>query len=58
MLNYLSKFIPNYSQLTVPLRNLIKNETEWQWSKMHSETLALLKEKVAQAPVLKVLTVN
>lgn len=35
MFNCVSKFIPNYLQRTTPLRNLVKNGTEWQWSKVY-----------------------
>lgn len=35
------------------LRNLIKNETEWQWSEIYNKTLTILKSTVVQAPVLK-----
>lgn len=32
LINYLRSFIPNFSELTTPLRNLLKKDTEWQWT--------------------------
>lgn len=31
MINYLGKFIPNYSQLTALLQQLTHKDTEWAW---------------------------
>lgn len=31
MTNYLSKFIPHYSDVTGPLRELLKQDAEWSW---------------------------
>jgi len=52
MLTYLSKFIPNFSDLTAPLRNLLKKDVPWSWSDCHEAAFQNLKELVASAPVL------
>jgi len=31
-INYVRSFIPKFSELTTPLRNLLKKDTEWQWT--------------------------
>lgn len=31
MINYLSKFIPNLSEIAAPLRQLDKKNIEWHW---------------------------
>ena len=41
--NYLKAFIPNYSTLTHPLRNLLKNDAEWIWNAEHEEAFCKLK---------------
>ncbi|XP_059056153.1 uncharacterized protein K02A2.6-like [Achroia grisella] len=52
MINYLSKFIPNYSQVASPLRQLLKKDTVWQWDSIHDAAVQRLKELVCGAPVL------
>ncbi|XP_045764401.1 uncharacterized protein K02A2.6-like [Maniola jurtina] len=52
MINYLSKFVPNYSQSVAVLRHLLKKNAEWVWDSVHSEAVKLLKNKIATAPVL------
>lgn len=52
MVNYLSKFIPNYSESVNVLRNLLKKDTEWVWEVNHSKAVNMLKTKLASAPVL------
>ena len=52
MINYLSKFLPNLSSVTAPLRELIKKENEWQWLHQHEEAVQHLKRLVTESPVL------
>ena len=44
MLNYLAKFLPNISEVTEPLRNLMKKNTEWCWTKIHNESFQNIKK--------------
>ncbi|KAJ0172603.1 hypothetical protein K1T71_011742 [Dendrolimus kikuchii] len=50
--NYLSKFIPNYSQRAVPLTNLLKKENAWRWEQSEANSFKELKECVCSAGVL------
>ena len=52
MVNYLGKFIPNLSDVTAPLRDLLKQDIVWQWLPQHENALLNLKKLVTQAPVL------
>ncbi|KAL0839884.1 hypothetical protein ABMA28_016507 [Loxostege sticticalis] len=52
MINYLSKFIPNYSESVNLLRCLLKKDTDWIWEAHHSKAVDMLKTKLASAPVL------
>lgn len=52
MIGYLTKFIPNLAQATVPLRKLLSNKAEWMWSENEEQCFERLKALVASAPVL------
>lgn len=52
MVNYLSKFIPNYSECVNVLRSLLKKDSEWVWEQHHSSAVDELKRKLSSAPVL------
>jgi len=52
MINYLGKFLPNLSDVTAHLRELLKQDTEWQWLEQHTAAVTNLKTLVTQAPVL------
>lgn len=53
MVNFLAPFIPNMSQLTSPLRNLIKKNASWQWEYEQDRSLKMIKETLSRDPVLK-----
>ncbi|XP_063634829.1 uncharacterized protein K02A2.6-like [Cydia splendana] len=52
MVNYLSKFIPNYSEVASPLRALLKKDSEWCWEPEHEAAAGQLRALVSGAPVL------
>uniref|UniRef100_A0A131YJ66 RNA-directed DNA polymerase n=1 Tax=Rhipicephalus appendiculatus TaxID=34631 RepID=A0A131YJ66_RHIAP len=52
MVTYLTKFIPNFSATTSPLRELLKTDVAWHWTNRHTETFNLIKQKLSTAPVL------
>lgn len=37
MIWYLSKFIPNLSDISAPLRKLHESDTEWHWEETHKK---------------------
>lgn len=45
--NYLKAFIPNYSTITYPLRSLLKNDTEYEWSNNCDEAFTKLKSAIS-----------
>lgn len=55
---YLSKFIKNFSDITSPLRELLKKDVEFIWENEHSKALQELKTLICQPPVLKLYDVN
>ena len=52
MVNYLSKFAPNLSEITSPLRSLLKKETEFLWDEPQSRAFERVKQTITQSPVL------
>ncbi|XP_063901524.1 uncharacterized protein K02A2.6-like [Zophobas morio] len=58
MLKYLSKFIPNMSQISAPLRELTKENTPFQWDEIHTESFNKLKAIIAKPPTLGIFTSN
>lgn len=50
--NYLSKFIPNYSDHTFQLTRLLKRDVSWSWEFGHKKAFEKLKDLISDAPVL------
>ena len=48
----MSKFIPNMSDLTSPLRELLHQDVEWHWEGQHETGFEKVKEALARSPVL------
>ena len=53
MATYLSKFIPNYSEISAPLRVLLEKNTEWHWDTQQMQALNQLKDMATNHPTLK-----
>ena len=54
MTNYLQKFAPRLSEITSPLRELTKNDNEFQWDEqVHGAALEETKKILSTTPVLK-----
>ena len=51
-LNFLSRFIPNQSTLTAPLRNLLKKNVPFLWTSVCDATLNSIKQILTAKPVL------
>ena len=58
MVTYLSKFIPQLSKTSQPLRDLTKQDKEFLWSTQHDKAFNVLKEKIASPPCLKYFDVD
>ncbi|XP_033756200.1 uncharacterized protein K02A2.6-like [Pecten maximus] len=50
---YLGKFVPNLSEVSAPLRELLQKTTEWYWDVEQENSFCKLKKLVTQAPVLR-----
>lgn len=53
MVTYISKFIPSMSQITAPLRQLVKKDVDWSWGDEQTKSFKELKNVLASEPVLK-----
>lgn len=51
--NYLCRFIPRYSEVSAPLRELLGKDVEFTWLHNHDQAFKTLKNKISNAPVLK-----
>ena len=52
-ITYLGKFIPNLSEIDVPLRDLLKTDVVFDWQPAHEEAFNRLKDQCCSHPVLK-----
>ena len=50
--NYLSKFVPKLSEVTRPINDLTRPDTEWTWDSAQDKALEEVKHLLTQAPVL------
>ena len=53
MVNYLSKFLSDLSQICEPIRRLTHKDVQWFWTKEQHVAFDKIKEAVPSAPVLK-----
>ena len=52
IVNYLAKFIPNMSTITKPIRELLKDDVEFQWGEAQEKAFQEVKDILTNAPVL------
>ncbi|XP_055690611.1 uncharacterized protein K02A2.6-like isoform X3 [Lutzomyia longipalpis] len=57
-INYVGKFVRNLSNLTAPLRELMRKEVAWDWTVTHDRAFAALKDALKSPPVLAFYDVN
>lgn len=58
MVNYLSQYIPNMSEITAPLRTLLRKDSQWIWYHEHDSALTKIKQTLTASPVLRFFDVN
>lgn len=52
VINYMSEFISNLSELTAPLRELLKKNTIFKWTDTHTQAFSKIKQAILDAPIL------
>lgn len=58
MVTYLAKFIPNLSQITQPMRELLVQEAEWVWTPHQKKAFDEIKQALSSPSVLRFYNVN
>ena len=58
MLTYVSKFIPEFSTKTSPLRDLIKKDVNFEWTSHQEKEVTDIKKILTSNPVLQLYDVN
>ena len=53
MVQYVAHHIANLSQLTAPLRDLIKKDNQFSWTSSHDAAFKKIKSAVAEATTLR-----
>ena len=48
IITYLAPFIPHLSDLTAPMRDLLKKESEYQWTASHQKALKKIKDLICK----------
>lgn len=57
-ITYVGKFIQNLSELTAPLRSLLKKDISFSWEHCHEQAFNKLKEMASQRPCLQFFDMN
>lgn len=53
VVNYLGRFIPNMSDVSASLRQLLKKETAWSWTEEQERSFTALRTALTVAPTLR-----
>ncbi|XP_064111251.1 uncharacterized protein LOC135218731 [Macrobrachium nipponense] len=53
MVNYLSIFLPNLSEVLEPIRKLTRQNTEWNWTEKQEKAFIESKRLITNAPILQ-----
>ena len=53
MVNYLSRFLPNLSDVMEPIRRLTHQGIEWDWTSEHNKAFSKVKKMITEAPILQ-----
>lgn len=53
MINYVRNFVPNLSEISQPLREILKKDVLFHWTDNHTECLNKIKQCIMNAPTLK-----
>lgn len=57
-INYVRDFVPNLSEISAPLRELLKKNINFEWLDTHNKCLQNIKNLIANAPTLKAFDFN
>ena len=52
LVNWVSKYIPRYAEIALPMSDLLSSRKGWTWTSVEQAAFDGLKDKLAEAPVL------
>ena len=52
MATYVSRYIPNFAEVTFPYRQLLKKDAPWTWAEPQQKAFDTVKQLISTAPVL------
>jgi len=52
VVNFLRQFLPNFSEIIGPMRELLKKEAMWNWTEEHSKSLEKVKSLISEKSLL------
>ncbi|XP_058827479.1 uncharacterized protein K02A2.6-like [Topomyia yanbarensis] len=58
MITYMGKFVPNLSDVTVPLRSLLAKDVDWDWGCEQENAFQKIKTLMQSPPILRYYDVN
>lgn len=58
MVTYVGNFVPNLSEQTSILRELLKKDVEWHWEERHQKCFSNIKQLLTSPPVLQYYTLE
>ena len=51
-INFLKRFVPDFSQIILPLQSMIKKKSLFKWGKDERNSFELIKKAIIEAPSL------
>uniref|UniRef100_H3APP9 ribonuclease H n=1 Tax=Latimeria chalumnae TaxID=7897 RepID=H3APP9_LATCH len=54
MVHFLGRYLPNLSEITRPLNELLKSDVAWYWGSSQEQAFNRVKDLVAEAPILAI----
>lgn len=51
-INFLRKFIFDYSQVVKPMQEMVRKDVIYKWEKMEKDVISLIKQEITKAPAL------
>ena len=48
MVNYVAKFVPHVSEITAPIRELLKKDVAWHWTERHEQSFHDIKRLLTE----------
>ena len=51
-INFMRRFVPSFSEIVLPLQNMIKKDSTFSWGDKEKELFIRIREAIAEAPAL------